>query len=138
MQKDAIISIKSFTELDKKDIIEVVTPGKFFVEGNMFKAVYEETEISGMAGTTTTLSITDEMFILEREGSTATKMEFKKGDTSISLYNTPYGMMDLQIDTKFLEIDIDENGGDLVAKYSMAISGQEPLMTKIVVNIKIQ
>lgn len=47
-------------------------------------------------------------------------------------------MMDLQIDTKFLEIDIDENGGDLVAKYSMAISGQEPLMTKIVVNIKIQ
>lgn len=85
MQKDAIISIKSFTELDKKDIIEVVTPGKFFVEGNMFKAVYEETEISGMAGTTTTLSITDEMFILEREGSTATKMEFKK-EIQVFLY----------------------------------------------------
>ncbi|ATD55946.1 DUF1934 domain-containing protein [Clostridium chauvoei] len=138
MEKNAVISVKSFTDLDKKDIIEVVTPGKFLIDEDGFKAIYEETEISGMDGTTTTLKILGDSFVLERQGNVSTKMDFKKGETSVSLYNTPYGMMDLQIHTDYLEIDMDENGGDLIAKYSMAISGQEPIMTKISVNVKIQ
>ncbi|GAB6169206.1 DUF1934 domain-containing protein [Clostridium carnis] len=137
MGKKALISVKSFTEIDKKDVIEVVTPGMFYVCDDGFKAEYEETEISGMKGTTTTLSIFEDIFILEREGSTSTKMDFKKGETAISLYNTPYGMMDLQIHTEYLEIDINENGGDIIAKYSMSLSGQDPIMTKIAVNIKL-
>ncbi|MGL5378674.1 DUF1934 domain-containing protein [Clostridium sp.] len=139
MEKSAIISVKSFTEIDKNDVIEVVTPGKFIVNDEEFIAIYDETEISGMAGTKTTLTINKEnnKFSLEREGTTTTKMEFEKGETSISLYNTPYGMMDLQIYTDYLEIDMKEDGGDIIAKYSMSLSGQPPIMTKISVNIKI-
>jgi uncharacterized beta-barrel protein YwiB (DUF1934 family) len=136
MNKNAVISLKSFNELDTEDVIEVVTPGEFFVTEDGFKAVYEETEISGMDGTTTILTMLDDALILEREGSTSAKMDFKKGETSISLYNTPYGVLDLQIHTEDLDISIDKNGGNIVAKYSLELAGQPPITTKLAVNIK--
>ena len=80
MEKSAVISIRSFSDLDKDEVIEVVTPGKFHLGESEFKAVYEESEISGMDGTTTTLVIKDDVLVLEREGSTSTRMEFKKGE----------------------------------------------------------
>lgn len=138
MKKNAIISVKSISELDKKDIIEVITPGEFIIEEGSFKAIYEETELSGMKGTVTTVNIFEKDFILERVGTTNTKMEFEIDKTAISLYNTPYGVMDLQIHTNELDIDINENGGDIRAKYSMGFSGQPPIITEIWINIKVQ
>lgn len=138
MKKNAIISVKSISELDKKDIIEVVTPGEFIAVDGMFKAIYKETELSGMKGTITTINIFEEEFILERTGTTNTKMEFELDKTAISLYNTPYGVMDLQIHTQELDIKVNEEGGDIRAKYEMGFSGQAPIITQIWINIKVQ
>lgn len=138
MKKKSIISVKSISELDKKDVIEVITPGDFIIEEGRFKGIYEETELSGMKGTTTTINIFEDNFILERTGTTNTKMEFELDKTAVSLYNTPYGVMDLQIHTEDLEINVDENGGNIRAKYAMGFSGQPPIMTEIWIGIKVQ
>ena len=61
MEKRAIISVKSTSNLDPNEVIEVVTPGTFIINEEGFKAIYEESEISGMDGTTTTLNIQDNM-----------------------------------------------------------------------------
>lgn len=137
MKKKAIISVKSMSDLDKKDTIEVVTPGEFIIEDNMFKAIYKESELSGMKGTVATIVVFKDNFILERTGTTNTKMEFELDKTAISLYNTPYGIMDLQIHTEELEIDVDENGGNIRAKYAMGFSGQSPIMTEIWIDVKV-
>lgn len=136
MKKKAVISLRSFNDLDKDDVIEVVTPGEFLVIEDGFKAVYEETELSGMSGTTTTLTILNDKLVLEREGNITAKMDFKKGETSISLYNTPYGVLDLQIHTENLNVDINENGGNITAEYSMELAGQPPIINKLSVNVK--
>ena len=136
MKKKALISLRSFNDLDKDDVIEVVTPGEFLVIEDGFKAVYEETELSGMSGTTTTLTILNDKLVLEREGNITAKMDFKKGETSISLYNTPYGVLDLQIHTENLNVDINENGGNITAEYSMELAGQPPIINKLSVNVK--
>ncbi len=137
MRKKAVISLRSFNDLDKDDVIEVVTPGEFLVTDNGFKAIYEETELSGMSGTTTTLTMLDDKLVLEREGNISAKMDFKKGETSVSLYNTPYGVIDLQIHTEDLNVNINENGGDITAEYSMELAGQPPITTKLAVKVKI-
>lgn len=138
MENNAFISVKSFNDLESEEGIEVLTPGEFYVEENgVFKAIYEETEISGMNGTTTTLLICNDELILEREGSTNAKMNFKKGETSISIYDTPYGMMDLQIRTEELDVDIDKNGGKVFAKYSLELGGQAPIVTNLSLNVRI-
>lgn len=137
MKKKAVISLRSFNDLDTDDVIEVITPGEFLVTDDGFKAIYEETEISGMSGTTTTLTMLNDKLVLEREGNISAKMDFKKGETSISLYNTPYGVLDLQIHTEDLKVEVNENGGDITAKYSMELAGQPPITTKLAVNVKI-
>ena len=136
MEKSAVISIRSFSDLDKDEVIEVVTPGKFHLGESEFKAVYEELEISGMDGTTTTLVIKDDVLVLEREGSTSTRMEFKKGEDVISLYNTPYGMMNINISTKELDIDMDEDGGVIYTKYVLGLEGQPGITTELKVKIR--
>ena len=136
MEKSAVISIRSFSDLDKDEVIEVVTPGKFHLGESEFKAVYEESEISGMDGTTTTLVIKDDVLVLEREGSTSTRMEFKKGEDVISLYNTPYGMMNINISTKELDIDMDEDGGVIYTKYVLGLEGQPVITTELKVKIR--
>lgn len=136
MKKKALISIASHQVNEENDVIEVVTPGEFYIKDDFFEAVYDETEISGMEGTTTKIKISKNDMILEREGSTSAKMHFKKNNDSVSLYNTPYGMMELKINTKDLKIDMNENGGDVYIHYNLSVEGQKPQRTKLKINIK--
>ena len=122
----------------EKNAVEVITPGKFIVKESSYEIIYEESEISGMKGTTTNLKIEEDRFVLERVGTTCTTMEFKIGEMGLSLYNTPYGMLHLHIDTKILDINIDENGGFIYAKYLLSAEGQPPITTEIKVKIKVQ
>ncbi|MCB2289206.1 DUF1934 domain-containing protein [Clostridium sp. CS001] len=138
MKKNAIISVVSRQNdsEDEDDIIEVVTPGKFYKEDNSYYAVYEETEISGMKGTTTTLKIDEERFTLIRTGTTNTEMKFKKDARDLTLYNTPHGGLDLTVDTKDLKMNINSNGGDVFIDYDMIIGNQQTLSTILEINIK--
>ena len=137
MEKRAIISVKSSSNLYPNDAIEVVTPGRFIIEENGFKAIYEESEISGMEGTTTTLNIQDNIMVLERVGSTNTNMEFKEGAMAVSLYNTPYGVLNLNVDTEKLNINVNENGGEIYSKYILGLEGQEGITTELNIKIKV-
>lgn len=135
MKKKAIISVLS-SQPGIDENIEVVTPGSYYKKENDYYAVYDETEISGMEGTTTTLRINSDKLSLIRIGSTSTKMEFDKNKESLALYNTPYGTLELRIQTKSLDIDVNDTGADVYIKYNMSVSGQAPLSTDLKINIK--
>ena len=138
MDKKAIISVVSNASIENEDVIEVVSPGKYIKINDGYRAIYEETEISGMAGTTTTLTIRDKEVVLEREGTTTTKMCFNREEPSVSMYQTPYGILELSINTKSLEVEMDDDGGELKIDYSLAIAGQVPVDTKLSLKIKTQ
>ncbi|MDD7792677.1 DUF1934 domain-containing protein [Clostridium sp. 'White wine YQ'] len=137
MKKKAVISVISNQNYEDDDVIEVVTPGEFHIkDSSSYEAIYEETEISGMEGTTTKLEIYKDEITLYREGTTSTKMDFKKDNNSVTLYNTPYGMLELKIDTKDLKIEMDENGGEVQIDYNISIAGQPPQGTQLKIKIK--
>jgi len=138
MKKNALISVvsKQSDGEDNGEAIEVVTPGKFYKEDDCYYAVYEETEISGMKGTTTTLKIDEEKFTLVRTGTTNTEMNFKKYERDLTLYSTPHGALDLTVDTKELKMNVDDNGGDVFIDYDMIVGNQQVLSTTLQINIK--
>lgn len=138
MKKRAIISVSSKQKSDENDVIEVVTPGDFYEKDGSYYAVYKETEISGMEGTTTTLKISNDKFSIIRMGSTSAKMEFDKKAKSVSMYNTPYGTLELKIETKTLSVNVGEKGGDIQVNYDLSVSGQTPNNTQLKINIKAQ
>lgn len=128
---NAIITIVSNASVSDGEKIEVLSPGQYIKMEDGYKVVYEETELSGMEGTTTMITIRNKEVILEREGSTSTKMVFNESDPSVSLYNTPYGMLEITIDTRKLKVNMQDDGGDIEIVYDMAVSGQVPLKTSL-------
>lgn len=136
MKKNALISIISKQDDDKSDKIEVVTPGNFYKKNDSYYAVYDETAITGMEDTTTTLKIGTDKFSLIRMGSTSTKMNFIESNEELVLYNTPYGTMELGINTKKLNININDEGGNVDVIYNLSVGGNKPLRTVLQINIK--
>ncbi|MBU5590296.1 DUF1934 domain-containing protein [Clostridium sp. MSJ-4] len=136
MKKKAIISILSNQKLNKEEAIEVVTPGEFYKEDNKYFAVYDETEISGMEGTTTTLQIFPDKLSLVRVGTTSAKMDFERNNQCVTLYNTPYGVLEMKIDTNELKINVNDEGGEVFINYNMVIAGQTVQNTELNIKIK--
>ena len=137
MNKKAIITVDSAVLNEEEDMISVVTPGDFYEIEDGFKVEYNETKISGMEGTKTTIIIRKNSFDLIREGTTETKMEFENNKRTVSLYKTPYGVMDVKIDTKKLNININEDGGTINTMYILEIGGQPALKTNLTIDIKV-
>ena len=137
MIKKANISISSMQMNDKDQVVEVITPGTFEILENGFKATYEESEISGMQGTMTSIIIADEKVILERTGSTETVMTFEKSGSNVCLYNTPYGVLEMTTNTNNLDIEITENGGKVKIEYDLVVSGQDSISTSLKLDIKV-
>lgn len=136
MKKNALISIISKQDDDESNKIEVVTPGNFYKKDDFYYAIYDETSITGMEDTTTTLKIGIDKFSLIRMGTTSTKMNFIEKYQDVILYNTPYGTMELQINTKKLNIDVNDEGGNVDVIYNLSVSGNKPLRTVLKINIK--
>ena len=137
MNKKAIITVDSAVLNDEKDMISVVTPGDFYKVEDGFKVEYDETKISGMEGTKTTIQIRNNSFDLIREGTTEAKMEFENNKRTVSLYKTPYGVLDIKIDTRKLNINVNEDGGIINTVYILEIGGQPALQTNLTINIKL-
>ena len=124
--------------ISKGDKCLIVDPGDdFYKIEDGFKVEYNETQISGMEGTKTTILIRKNSFDLIREGTTETKMEFEKNKRTVSLYKTPYGVMDVNIDTKKLNININDDGGTINTMYILEIGGQPALKTNLTIDIKV-
>lgn len=108
-------------ELDK---IEFITEGIYKREGNLQIIEYEESEFSGIVGSATTLIITDNSVELKRIGESSSIMVFNSGERYTSEYATPYGVFKLELLTKELIYNLDNDGkGKINIKYDMNIKG---------------
>lgn len=137
MNKKAIISVSSKQPNSEESAIEVVTPGEFYKEDNFYYAIYDETELSGMEGTKTTLKISEDVMYLKRVGTTNAEMEFRPKSENVILYNTPYGTLEIITKTKELQVDMMDDGGNVMVDYNLSISGQPGQNTILNINIKI-
>lgn len=138
MDKYAIIRVSSMQNNDKDQAIEIVSRGTFDKEENEFVAKYEETELSGLGNTMTTFKIGEDYFSLIREGDTNTSMYFKNGSSSSILYNTPHGGISMKVKTNKVDIDLNDNGGNIKVDYDIIIAGEQAINTKLeaVIDVK--
>lgn len=117
--KEAVISINSIQgcEEESENNIEFTTDGLYSYENGIPCMRYYETDVTGMPGTRTTLSVEDDRVIVDREGSITSRMVFEKGKKSSFLYNTPYGNATMGMDTRSIRHSFDENGGSMEIVY---------------------
>lgn len=123
MKKDVLISIQGRQDYQgtDPDRLELVTPGKLERTGEEYLISYEESELTGLAGTMTQLFVSPTRVTLRRTGTVRSEMVFEPHRRHLSLYSTPYGNMEIGIVARKMNSTITDNGGFLEINYDIEI-----------------
>ena len=124
MRDNVIISIKGkqlYAESSPEEM-ELVTSGVLKRDGlGGYTVSYQESELTGLEGTTTRLHISNGRVTLLREGSINSQMVFEEGRRHLSMYETPYGALSIGINTRRMRSTLGESGGDLEIDYAIEV-----------------
>ena len=93
---------------------------------------YEESEITGMEGSTTAISFSKDnpsLVSMVREGSVSTALVFEQGKRHRCAYNTPYMPFEISVHTRRVSNTLLENGV-LELDYIIEIRGAKAERTK--------
>ena len=124
MKKDVIISIRGLQEQDGEagDPITLVTPGRYYRKNDSYYISYEESELTGLAGTRTTLRIKPDYVKLVRTGLYPSELLFELGKRHMSLYHTDYGDLSIVVSTNHIRNTLPDDGGDLDVQYTVEVA----------------
>lgn len=137
MEKDVVISIKGMQKYEGNDpdTVELVTAGRLMKDKAGYTLSYQESEITGLEGTLTTIQVEGEQVTLMRMGEFNSQMVFQAGRRHLSMYNTPYGAMSVGVNTRHLLADLSDKGGDIEIDYAIeidhAIAGRSVFQIKV-------
>ena len=123
MDKDVVISIKGMQKYEGAlpDVVEQVTAGRLSREGESYTLSYQESELTGLGGTLTTILVDGEQVTILRVGEFNSQMVFQEGRRHLSMYNTPYGAMAIGVHTRHLLAELNDQGGDIEVDYFIEI-----------------
>ena len=103
------------------DLIELVTEGTMEFADGGWNICYEESELTGLKGVTTTFRVEPARVILERTGNLRSRMVFEKDVPHDSLYQMSFGTMMITVCAKYLFFDIVSDGGVVDLLYTIEI-----------------
>ena len=109
-----------FDDIDP-DATELMTEGTMELTEAGMVLSYQETELTGMEGTTTIFEIKGPQVVLTRTGKVNSQMIFEEGRQHTSLYETPFGDLTVDIQTSALKHNLSQRGGVMEIKYSIAV-----------------
>ena len=112
-------------EEDAPEETELLTEGMLVSTSTQVEVRYSETEQSGMLGTTTKISFDREnpgLVSLTRRGEVTTVMIFEAGKRHMCLYSTPFGSLNICVQTLAVQNRIAEEGS-LYLDYLLEIHG---------------
>lgn len=123
MLENVIISIKGrqFFDQHEPDAMELVTSGTLEERDGGYTLSYQESELTGLEGTTTVFHIRDGQVTLMREGEVNSLMVFEEGRRHLSMYDTPYGALAIGINTRRMRTDLGPLGGDIEIQYAIEV-----------------
>ena len=123
MKQNVVLSIcgKQYYPDQEPEIIELVTDGTLEYRDGGWDICYEETELTGMAGVTTTFRVEPGKVTLRRTGKLRSEMVFQEGMPHESLYQLPFGALLMTVTAKQVYFDIVPDGGVIDIVYDIEI-----------------
>ena len=117
--KDVWISFHSVNGCDDEepDSLEFVTDGQYLFQDDVACLSYQESEVTGLEGTRTSVTILPDQVVVDRAGTVQSRMIFKEGSKSSFLYSTPFGQATMGVDTRSIRQSVNEHGGKVEIDY---------------------
>ena len=107
------------------EIIELVTDGTMEFRNGGWDISYEESELTGLAGVTTTFRVEPDKVTLTRKGALNSQMIFQKNVVHESLYQMPFGALMLSVKATSVFFDILPEGGVIDLSYNIEIENTQ-------------
>ena len=123
MKQDVVLRIRGRQSYEDQepDVIELVTEGVMEFSDGGWEISYEESELTGLAGVTTTFRVEPGMVTLRRTGKLRSEMVFQEGVRHESLYQMEFGALLMAVTAKQVFFDIVPDGGIIDLCYSIEI-----------------
>ncbi|MEG0391247.1 MAG: DUF1934 domain-containing protein [Anaerovoracaceae bacterium] len=124
----------------EEEEMQLMTEGTLEHKDGVIYLNYDESELSGLEGFETTLTLTEDSVRLVREsqvGGVDTEIYFKKGERHFDSYATPYGPIELEILTNELENTVTEEGkGEVNIDYNLCLRGLMEGRSKLSIEVR--
>lgn len=127
MVREIMIKIQGSQNLNSQgtDSVELTTYGTIEHTEEGCKILYEESELTGMKGTVTSILVEKAGRVtLNRTGSTNSCLVFEEGQKHISYYDMGEGAFTISVYTNYLEADINKTGGEIEIEYELEIDNK--------------
>ena len=123
MKTPVLLSIRGRQAyLDQEpDTIELVTEGTLEYRDNGWDIQYEESDLTGLSGVTTTFRVERDKITLTRTGRLHSQMVFQEGVHHDSLYQMEFGALMITVCANRIFAQLDKNGGVIDLVYGIEI-----------------
>ena len=127
MDKNVVLAIQGRQTYAGQDpeVIELVTEGTMVYRSGGWDISYEESELTGLAGVTTTFRVEPEKVTLTRTGALNSTMVFQENVVHESLYQMPFGALMLSVKATRVFFDMVPDGGVIDLSYNISIENSE-------------
>ncbi len=130
-----ICSVQHYPDQEPQTI-ELVTEGTLELVNGGWEICYEETDLTGMAGVSTTFRLEPRQVTLRRTGKLCSEMVFREGVVHESLYQMEFGVLLLTVCAKQIEARVSESGGTVDMFYSIAVENSDAGMVEYHLDIR--
>ena len=123
MKQNVMLSIQGRqTYMDQDpEVLELVPEGVLEDMGDHWILSYEETDLTGMAGVTTTFLVEQDKITLKRTGKLNSQMVFQEGVSHESLYQMEFGALMISVCATRVMADICCDGGMIDLVYTIEL-----------------
>lgn len=123
MKQQVLLSIcgrQSYLD-QEPDVIELVTEGVLEQLENGWALTYEESDLTGLKGVTTTFRVEPGKVTLSRKGPLTSEMVFQEGFHHESLYQMEFGALMITVCASKVSYDINAQGGTIDLSYAIEV-----------------
>lgn len=123
MSIPVILSIRGRQNYAEQELeeIELVTEGELEAQGEGWRITYEESDLTGLAGVTTTFLVQPGVITLQRKGPLSSEMVFREGMFHESLYRMEFGALMVTVCASKVTYDLSSQGGTIDLTYAIEI-----------------
>lgn len=127
MKQEVVLSIRGRQKYadQEPEIIELVTSGTMEFRNGGWDITYQESELTGLEGVTTTFRVEPGKVILTRTGKLQSQMVFQEGVPHESLYQLAFGALMITVKATSVFFDIVPDGGVIDLVYNIEIENSE-------------
>ena len=123
MKHNVVLSIRGKQNYGEQepDVIELLTDGTMEYRNDGWDITYEESDLTGLAGVTTTFRVEPKKITLTRTGRLQSQMVFQEGVFHESLYQMEFGAMLITVCASKIEYNLSTSGGSVDLVYGIDI-----------------